>query len=54
MANFAGQLLQTLTLPFFGYLVDAWSLQTMYVLMALILGITGLVSGIGIYGNRKT
>ena len=48
MTNFAGQLLQGISLPVFGYITEVWSLETMYLLMGGMLLVMGLIGGFGI------
>ncbi|MEK7547494.1 MAG: MFS transporter, partial [Patescibacteria group bacterium] len=48
MASFAGQFLQVFALPVFGYIIDVWSLETMYLLMGGMLAVIGFIGWVGI------
>lgn len=48
MTNFAGQSLQVIALPIFGYITDVWSLETTYLVMSGMLLVMGFISGFGI------
>lgn len=48
MASFSGQFLQVFALPVFGYIIDVWSLETMYILMGSLLLVMGFIGMVGI------
>ncbi len=52
ISNFCSQFLQMLALPVLGYAADIWSLETMYLLMAAILFVAGVVIGVMLYSRR--
>lgn len=47
------QSLQMLVLPFLGYVADAYSLETMYLLVAGVLAVAGMTTGLGLLREWK-
>jgi MFS family permease len=51
--GFSAQLFQVAALPVAGYLIDLYDLSTLYLMMAVILLVAGVVCGIGLYGKNS-